>query len=585
MAGQLSGPPRWEQDVFAGDVTGSGEWTVYGLPVRRVHQYGARLSVLGDCLATETELQRGLTAARQGQWRELACWPGSYWSVVDEPERTTVIGDLSGSRPVYLAAQGRAWSTRATPLAEETGAGMDTDALAARLVTPTVPEVVRGRTPYTGIRRVEPGRLVHLTAQGAHTVPYEQDLLRPATNADDTLAEALLLGVRRRVAAVDGQVSGDFSGGMDSTSITLLAARTTNTPMVGVLLIDAVSSNGDDVLHARRAASEEPLIRLYEVTNRHWLFDDLEQAPATDLPFSDACRWATRFGYQRVAQCEGSSLHLTGSAGDLLLSSHPRHLAELARRGEWREMLRQATAWARMRHLPVASTIAAVARASRLSRRAALAQLAKTLGTPAPPAQRSDPRHGLAWAAQGGAAAWLTAEAREQLVRSVRAAAEETPAVPPGATTLMGELHEFGAYEAELRQQVASTGITVHAPFLDNTVVRACMAWPWYRRQNLDGPKRQLVMALQGLVPDVILGRGSKSAYTGSAYAGLRRNADTVRGLVEDSWLAKAGVIDPNVARTDTARLLAGAPGPFAALETLCSTELWIRQHQGAAHA
>lgn len=546
------------------------------LVVRHVRDRERRLAVAGACYASDRELEDGLDAVRRADWRALTTWPGSYWVIADDGRRTIVLTDVAGTRPIYVANDHgvTVWSTRAVPLASQTGAGFDYRALAARLVCPTVREITGTISCFAGIDRVPGGHLLCVDANGARVTPYEP---YPApTSPDETaqaLRHALITAIRTRVAAA-ARPSADFSGGLDSTSLALLATRLGGRPLLGITYDDP-NSPSDDLTYARRAAATEPLIRHVIATGEALFFDRLGAAPSTDQPCADAARWAMRNTYYRVAAEQGSDLHLTGSGGDMLLCAPPSYLADLAARGETRRLFRHATARARIRHLPVHTVLFAAVRLSRQSYPAAIRRLAGQIRNPAPVRPSA-----LHWCGRASFGAWLTAAARTQLADALIEVAEsQKPAVDPLVHQAWNELDEFGAYQAELAIQQEAAGLTPHAPFLDNAVVRAVMAAPIAGRQAITTQKPLLGAALRGLVPAFLLDRPTKGAYDGNAFAGLRRNADRLRALVNDAHLVRAGVLDLAAVRTDLDKLLVAGTGPFASLESLVTTEMWLADH------
>lgn len=546
------------------------------LMVRHVRDRERRLAVAGACYASDRELEGGLDAVRRGAWRALTTWPGSYWVIADDGRRTIVLTDVAGTRPVYVTNDHGVivWSTRAAPLAARTGAGFDYRALAAQLVCPTVREMTGTTSSFAGIDRVPGGRLLCVDAHGAHIRPYEP-YLAPASpgEAAQALRHALISAIRARIAAA-ARPSADFSGGLDSTSLALLAARLGGRPLLGVTYDDPNSPN-DDLAYARRAAATEPLIRHVIATGDTLFFDQLTDAPGTDQPCADAARWAMRNTYYQVAAQQGNDLHLTGSGGDMLLCAPPSYLADLAARGEVRRLFRHAATRARIRHLPVHTILAAAVRLSRQSYPAAIRQLAGQVRNPAPVRPSA-----LHWRGRATFAAWLTPLARAQLADALLEVAEsQEPAVEPLVHQAWNELEEFGAYQAELAIQQEAVGLNPHAPFLDNAVVRAVMAAPIADRQAATTQKPLLGAALRGLVPAFVLDRPTKGAYDGNAFAGLRRNAEQLRTLVNDAHLVRAGVIDLDAVRTDLDKLLVAGTGPFASLESLVTTEMWLADH------
>lgn len=108
-------------------------WIVGDADCRVVRDGYVQLAVVGSCYATDTELRRGAEAVRQGQWRDLTTWPGSYWVLSDNGQRTSIMTDVPGTRPIYYATYRNAtvWASMATPLAELISAGVDFTALLA----------------------------------------------------------------------------------------------------------------------------------------------------------------------------------------------------------------------------------------------------------------------------------------------------------------------------------------------------------------------------------------------------------------------------------------------------------------------
>ena len=556
---------------------------------RVVSDGSAWLAVVGDCYATESQLNDGLDAVRSGRWSELTAWPGSYWIVADDGYLTVVMTDVAGTRPVYFAeARNRRtqWSTSARALAWRIGATVDHSSITARLVCPTVPEVTSDGTAFRGIRRLPGGCALVIDRHGHHSLhEYEKPRILSFAEAADELREALITAVARRVRAAH-KLTADFSGGLDSTSLVLLATETAGAEVFAVTDADSSSTN-EDVTYARRAAAGRPELRHKLVHDDEGLFfADLLRTPGTDQPFPDAARWRMRYAYQRPCVERGSDLHLSGSGADTLLATSPSYLADLARSRDVSALLRHSLARARLRHLPVYAVVASAVRLARTTHATALRQLARDLAAD-PTTLRPEPPARLHWVRASGLRAWLTPQARRHLSLRAAESAERCTVSPDDISRHRAweELREFGTYEAELRNQAHATGLPHHAPFLDNAVVRAAISVPASALASTTVQKPLLGTALHGLVPDWLLRRRTKGAYDGNAYAGLRRHATALRDLLTHSELAAEGWLDARAALTELDRMAAGVPGKLAALESLIAAELWLRQHHSSAHA
>ncbi|MEV5947743.1 asparagine synthase-related protein [Streptomyces sp. NPDC051993] len=116
----------------------------------------------------------------------------------------------------------------------------------------------------------------------------------------------------------------------------------------------------------------------------------------------------------------------------------------------------------------------------------------------------------------------------------------------------------------------------VHAPLLDNHVVDACHAIPGYARTRPGDFKPLARAAFTGHVPDYLLHRRTKTAFTSSLFAGLRTNAPALRRILDHSLLAQAGLLDGAKALAALDSAARGEPAPLAALHALVVTELWL---------
>ncbi|MFE0059930.1 albusnodin/ikarugamycin family macrolactam cyclase [Streptomyces sp. NPDC059003] len=549
-------------------------------PCRVVESGRLRLAVVGPCYATGDQLQQALQAVRARDWQALTGWPGSYWVFADDGDTMAALTDLAATRPLYYATTGETpmWSTSACTLAETLEADVDYAALTARLVLPTVPELCGASTAFTGVRRLPGGHALLVGRDGSiRSVAYEQPRTLTFGEAASELREALLASVQARVRS-GGRLTADFSGGLDSTSVALLALRE-GAELFGVTHYPEGVSDNDDITYARRAAAGQGRFTHHVVDDESGLFfDDLASAPPTDQPFPDAARWRMRYTYQRRCAEHGTDVHLTGSGGDTLLTAAPYYLADLV---GTRLFLQHCVLRARLRHLPLRTVAARAVLTSRTSNADALRRMARDLtdAKPVPPPHKAA-REALGWMRLSAARVWLTADARDHLADLLIQAARAC-AVPREQTSRHrhhAELNEFGTWEAELRTQAEGFGVPHHAPLLDSPVVRAALAVPLPAHASPAVQKPLLGAALDGLVPDWLLTRPTKGAYFGNAYTGLRRNAPAVRELLASSRLAAEGWIDTDAALEEVDRLTAGATGKWSALEAVITTEMWLAQ-------
>lgn len=185
-----------------------------------------QVAVFGPCAATENDLHRlagaGVTDA------VLTAFAGSYTVVESTSTGTTVFTDPGHVQPIYVAATpaGTLWGSSALALAALTGATPDLGWLATLLLHPDRPRLLAGRSAFTGVHAIPPGSCLALapsarprTRTAWRPDPPEADLVEGAIRVRTALEGAVAV----RIDA-SRQPSADCSGGLDSTSLTLLAA-------------------------------------------------------------------------------------------------------------------------------------------------------------------------------------------------------------------------------------------------------------------------------------------------------------------------------------------------------------------------
>lgn len=222
-------------------------------------------------------------------------------------------------------------------------------------------------TPFTGVHRVLGGEVVELSLTGQ----MRGRVVRRARQADDPslpasdgrgLSEAakdLRLALENAVGRRMGKVTAcHVSGGTDSTSVALLAARQLTAgqghpgdlvPLAGRFGRGELTGEQpylDEALEEirRHAPAARPVVvDVDDVAD----FDDFQHhAGDTDEPHAHAFR-APFWSRLHAAAAElGCDVLMTGCGADPIADANPLHLHGLARTGQLREMTKQARAWA-----------------------------------------------------------------------------------------------------------------------------------------------------------------------------------------------------------------------------------------------
>ena len=302
----------------------------------------------------------------------------------------------------------------------------------------------------------------------------------------------------------------------------------------------------------------------------------------------------------------GGTDHLTGYGARQVLDGHPARLADLIRAGRPRELLPPVAALAGVDRAAagvlagaVRTPVTVLRAAHRLSRvryADALDDAAVRLTTRRTPAQAATAgagtADGLAWCLPGPAARWLSDEALSAVALRLRLAARgPAPTEPPGARRARYALYRHAAAYRTLLQAAEQPGQRLHAPFLDNQVVRAARLLPDEVRLQ-PGARHTLLHAVLTGAGRTDLpadwGRAARPDRTGPARTGLRLAADGIAELFDRPLLAEAGLIDLAAVRRSLG-LAAGhggtlPAGTLAGLAELVSTELWLRRVRARRH-
>ncbi|MFI8349365.1 asparagine synthase-related protein [Streptomyces sp. NPDC085596] len=601
--------------------------------VRVVHADAqSRIAVLGICGASDEELRRGLFTARGGALRHLTAWPGSYTAVVQAGRRITVCGDLAGARPVFHAPWdgGTAFATAALPLADLTEANLDFGHLAALLAAPEVPAALRDTTPYEGVRRVAPGHALVLRAGAREIVGYEPvaSLAVAAPPADpdravDAVRDALVEAVRVRLAAprhvpgldpgpVPGMgpaerraargmpvpgIGADLSGGPASGTLALLAAGLPGRPgtllghgtgagerLLAVTFNDLAVGGREAEVERAGALAANPRLHHVVVTGAEDTlpYADLE-GPLTDEPGPSLVTAARH----RARLAAGSADHFTGHGARQVLDAHPARLADLLLDRQRRHLVRPVAALTRADGsvLVPARVYGAARRLSRTPYRTGLEALAERLMR-----RRFDEPKGpvgaslaaLTWARPGPAARWLTGEALAEVSVLLQTGADRAAGGPgqrPGEFRARTVLARHAADLRVLEQAAEVRSQRLHAPFLDNQVVRACRDLPEALRVKPGARSAVLRTVLEGAgVTDLPPGWGTPShaSSAAAARAGLRLAADSLVDLFGTPLLADAGLVEARVVRKALREAASGEPLPLDGLAELVSLEIWL---------
>ncbi|TVT43831.1 asparagine synthase [Amycolatopsis rhizosphaerae] len=561
--------------------------------LRRVDVAGCCLLVIGFCVTPSGELSGIAARVAGGDGSALARVRGSRVVIAVRRDDLLVMGDLAGQHVVFFARTDDGevvLGSHASELAHHTDRSLDPSWLAARLLVPNASDVWWTGSPWRGVRAVRPGWALRLTREGQATTTCLDSFPQPhgrLRKAGTELRTALTESVRNRVAAAS-RPTVDLSGGLDSSTVAVLAA---GAAMEQVPAITLTADGVEDVEIAAAVARAVPGLahEQWPIPDAVLPYSGLDAVPVVDEPDSNVATLARSRWWLRLLAEFGSDLHLSGDGGDAVLIALPAYLADLACPRRLPELWRHVAGWARLRHQAPHALVRAASAVRRTSYRAALQAEAKRLRGVAPSA--SGWARLVAWVEHSRVAEWMTPTARNAVAQRLdeHADAHPSPVVPGelgiGDALSWLSLATFGRAQRLYTDLAATMGVDHHAPYLDDTVVRACWSVAASLRTTPDRAKPLLRYAMGELVPPQLIGRRTKGDYTALVYRGLRENAPMLREVLTRSRLAELGIINDRAIQTAIDRAAAGVPIPLGAFDAVVGTELWLRGQERNRHA
>ncbi|HEU5157536.1 MAG TPA: asparagine synthase-related protein [Streptosporangiaceae bacterium] len=572
---------------------------------------GHRLLVLGHCLAGAHRMEEQLRAVVDGGSLDgLAEWPGAYIvllargttaptaptasiaSTASTASTAPAIGrellvrtDLACQFPVYVsAAPGETLvGTHPDVIAGLHRRAPDPVTAAARIACSHVLPMWEHRSAYAGVRRLPGAAFVRLRPDGIEAAPPARPTPGPVSLAEGGAALRGLLGEAVGLRCQAGDESGpgtgvDLSGGLDSSTVALLGARFSASPVLAVTYHHPRAPAGDldDALYF--AGLDQRLRHVVVHGTADTLpYQDMLGAPRDPEPAAGAIAW--RRSLLRLERAKGTRRYLTGEGGDAVLSAAPAYLADLARPRTARAFVRHCLLRGRRHDFSALRLGARAARVAATGARPALIRLSR--GLPRSGGHTLDWSDGVAWwPVSGEAVGWLTPSTRRTLAE-LAADPATAATIPAGRTAAeqatLTELRHSGDAQRHLRELGHRIGVDVHAPYLDDLVVRACLRVRPAARMDPEASKPLLAAALRGVLPDALFVRGTKGDYTREEYLGARRAAAALRRLVIDSRLADLGVLEPAAVLRSIDRLIAGCAVALGPLRQALATEVWLR--------
>jgi asparagine synthase (glutamine-hydrolysing) len=452
--------------------------------------------------------------------------------------------DPLGIRPFYYYADAKTFRCGSelrqiledSAIRREPNEGMVAEYLSAYIVNTE-------ETLYKGIFRLPPCHLLTIEAGKSPRTKRYWDI-DPASDSgcrsDEQYAERFLElfkeAVRCRLRA-RGPIGSDLSGGLDSSSVVVMAHalyRSGEASNLGFETFSQMFPPGP----SDEAGYIDDVVRMWNVkANR------IRVPPAEACAYLETVRRSLDFpsypnavgnnALRALARSKEMRVNLTGHGGDDRVGRSMRHYADLLRQGQLARFIQQAR-W----------------EASKIGARAALGRaLSSGVAPLLPVALRRAVRSVREWNKEFFP--WID----PQLARRVNLIdrLQATPALPSFPTFAQQDVYKEAfhgtnvhALEMEERSD-AWFGLEARHPFQDRRIVEFSVQMPELQRWRENQQKFVLRQAMRGLLPESVRQRGSKGDFTNSFHEAFSRLGGET--LFDQLSIEQLGWIDGKRAR------------------------------------
>jgi asparagine synthase (glutamine-hydrolysing) len=549
----------------------------------------AELGAAGTGFRTDSDTEVLLEAWRRWGPASLRRLRGMFaFALFDSRQGTlTLARDPFGIKPLFWTARdgGVAFASELKGLRPLLGdrPPIDHAAIVASLLYYWVPE---DHCVYRGVEKLPAGSWLQVTPDGRHRLeryydPRAELAAPPARRVDvEELRRVLEDSVAAHLVA-DVPISTFLSGGLDSSLLTVLAAR--HNPDIDSYTISfrpedrRLEAMPDDLAYARSLAGRHG-IRLHEVEIAPDVADLLPRMVHTlDEPIGDAAA-INAYLICRAARDAGVKVLLSGMGADELFGGYRKHYACLlaARYRRLPGGLRHRVVAPAVRRLPVAGRRRGYRAARWAKRFVAFADLPEEAAF-----RRSYTHYDV-----GELHELLDPELWplvDQLVDEHAAVYHEGPAGDQVNRMCYTDTRLFlpGLNLAYTDRASMAASTEVRVPYVDREVAAAAFAIPGSAK--IVGRERKAVLkrAAEAWLPREIVYR-PKGLFSAPLRAWIRRDlADMVEDLVAGGTLVTSGLVDKQLVRAMIDADRRGLADRSKEIWQLLTLEVWYRQQDG----
>ncbi|MBW4507008.1 MAG: albusnodin/ikarugamycin family macrolactam cyclase [Scytonematopsis contorta HA4267-MV1] len=553
-----------------------------------------RLAIVGTCLAShQTLVELFQLAIRRKDYSQLIRLPGSYNLIVQDDNDTYVFTDVAGLKPIFYTEYGSyiVYSSLGVTLQQLIKAEVDSVWLANCLLGLIRANEAQNRSPFRNVKSVPSGHYLQISSGQAICKKYWQEPQEyiKFSEAADKLRQELVTAVEGRINLY-GNVTSDLSGGFDSTSLALLAAKklaSQNQTLHTITFKSGEATESDDFRCAQHAASIYSNIApsVLETQKLPPDFSNLELIPLLDTPETSLLTIGTINHTLKVIRSFGSQVHLNGEGGDAVLCASDSYLTDLFKQLKIGKFLQHAYGWSRVSRVSPIPLIVRAIKMSRVSYASSLCQqtqqLMKEQLSSRSLVRKSQTSEIIGWDSYPEIVSWYTQKTVDLAASDLQTFAQN--AIPLANSPEKHEsisIIQLNALSCKGLQQLAQTyNVNIEFPYLDSLIIDTCLSARPEERTTPFSFKPLLSKALQNDLPSSVFTRNTKGSYTADDFVGIQQNFAVVKDLFKTSLLADMGLVDVNELRNAIRQFNTGIVNTgFSAFSQTLATELWLRR-------
>jgi asparagine synthase (glutamine-hydrolysing) len=492
---------------------------------------------------------------------------GQFAAVVVDgrTRRALLTRDSVGLAPLFYSVRGDvlAFSTHLTDLVDAAAADLDEVYLADYIA---LGRYTTARTPYRSIARLLPGRslrwaegrLKELQAWNLADVPAEP----PASDAElaERFRELLTEAVRGALPRT-GPVWSDLSGGLDSSSVTSVAALL-DRPRLSAFSVVAPGWGSSDELRWMSAVVDQYDLPWQRLDVRSVLPFSRLPSGLIGEPTAAIANLEQAFAKDDLTARHGVTATLSGYGGDVVLGAFsgpvPTHLADPLFDGHPIATLRAVRDWARGAEEP-------------RSYGYWLLRCVVQLGVDHMRGRSAI--RGLQLPLQH----WISRDYARAMRVEDRSVARLAPRCrQPGRQQLADRLWASAVAVCSVPQR--RPAYEVRCPLLDRRLVEFMSGIPWDQRLRPDQDRHLQRRALEGVLPERVRRRDDKGTGSRALIEGLRQSPDWFEYLTDDPLMARHGIADAERWRQAVRQARVGQLNGDQFFMAGVAIEAWLRQ-------